>query len=71
MTPAKELAWILHERSVYTYDGAMCNDGSKSSSQGRGTCSWHDGVDYYFYEGQYRITYEECLKKARQISWID
>jgi surface rod structure-forming protein G len=27
--------------------GVMCNDGSHSNSTGRGTCSWHDGVDYY------------------------
>lgn len=24
-----------------------CNDGSCSSSVGRGTCSWHGGVDHY------------------------
>jgi hypothetical protein len=27
--------------------GAICNDGSRSYSTGRGTCSWHGGVDYY------------------------
>ena len=28
--------------------GAICNDGWRSYSQGRGTCSWHGGVNYYF-----------------------
>lgn len=27
--------------------GAICRDGSRSHSTGRGTCSWHGGVDYY------------------------
>lgn len=31
-------------------DGAICNDGWRSYSQGRGTCSWHGGVDYYLYK---------------------
>jgi hypothetical protein len=31
-------------------DGAVCNDGWRSQSQGPGTCSWHKGVDYYVYE---------------------
>lgn len=28
-------------------EGAICNDGSRSYSTGRGTCSWHGGVDHY------------------------
>ncbi|MCC5924878.1 MAG: hypothetical protein JJT77_13930 [Crocinitomicaceae bacterium] len=27
--------------------GAICRDGSRSYSTGRGTCSWHGGVDHY------------------------
>lgn len=27
--------------------GAVCNDGSRSYSTGRGTCSWHGGVAYW------------------------
>lgn len=27
--------------------GAMCNDGTRSFSTGRGTCSWHGGVSYW------------------------
>lgn len=26
---------------------AVCNDGTTSYSKGRGTCSWHGGVDHY------------------------
>lgn len=28
-------------------EGAICNDGWRSYSTGRGTCSWHGGVAYY------------------------
>lgn len=31
-------------------NGAICNDGSTSESQGPGTCSHHGGVDYYIFE---------------------
>lgn len=31
-------------------DGAICNDGWRSYSQGPGTCSWHGGVNYYMYK---------------------
>ena len=27
--------------------GAVCNDGTRSSSTGSGTCSSHGGVDYW------------------------
>lgn len=27
--------------------GAICNDGTRSYSTGRGTCSWHGGVNHY------------------------
>lgn len=30
-----------------TEGGAICNDGTRSYSTGRGTCSWHGGIDYY------------------------
>ena len=26
-------------------EGSVCKDGWLSSSRGRGTCSWHNGVD--------------------------
>lgn len=32
---------------AYYGGGAICNDGSRSYSTGRGTCSWHGGVQYY------------------------
>jgi hypothetical protein len=33
--------------SCHKSPGAVCNDGSTSHSTGRGTCSWHGGVDHY------------------------
>lgn len=36
-----------------------------------GTCSWHHGVDYYFYKGDYSKTIEECKEEAKKISWRD
>ncbi len=30
-------------------NGAICNDGWRTYSQGPGTCSWHNGVDYYLF----------------------
>lgn len=76
------LANYLHEDSKYKFNGAICNDGWTSHSQGRGTCSHHGGVDYYFYEGDYSKSSDECRqeavkvinelrKKALQKSWRD
>lgn len=50
------LANRIHNRSMRKSSGAICNDGWKSSSQGRGTCSHHRGVKYYFYKGDYTKT---------------
>jgi hypothetical protein len=60
----EELTNYLHEKSRYGFNGAVCNDGWESSSQGRGTCSHHRGVDYYFYENDYRRTKKECREEA-------
>jgi len=76
------LANYFHENSKYEFSGAVCNDGWISHSQGRGTCSHHGGIQYYFYEGQYSKTIEECKSNAKDIiesywekaksnSWID
>ncbi len=54
LTSVNKLAEKIHERSKYEYDGAKCNDGTYSTSQGSGTCSWHGGVDHYFYKGEYK-----------------
>lgn len=54
----------LHESSKYRFNGAICNDGWTSHSQGRGTCSHHHGVDYYFYEGDYSKSIEQCRQYA-------
>lgn len=70
LTPVDTLAEKIHEKSKYKFSGAICNDGWTSHSQGRGTCSWHGGVDYYFYKDEYSKSIEECQEEARQISWI-
>ncbi len=33
--------------SCHKSKGAICNDGHRSYSTGRGTCSHHGGVDHY------------------------
>lgn len=33
----------------FTFAGSICNDGTYSESEGRGTCSWHGGVKEYPY----------------------
>jgi len=38
--------WAIKKSPVrYTY-GSVCRDGWLSDSTGRGTCSWHGGVDH-------------------------
>lgn len=70
-TPVKQLTERIHERSKYEFSGSICNDGTTSHSQGRGTCSWHKGVNYKFYEGDYAKNLEECKTEAIKSSWID
>jgi hypothetical protein len=70
-TPVKQLTERIHERSKYKFSGSICNDGTTSHSQGRGTCSWHKGVNYEFYEGDYAKSIEECKTEAVKLSWID
>jgi hypothetical protein len=76
------LTGFLHENSKYKFNGAKCNDGSTSHSQGRGTCSHHNGVNHYFYAGEYGRSYDDCKriaisemeelrKKAYAVSWRD
>ena len=54
----------LHEESVYKGNGAICRDDWVSHSTGRGTCSHHGGVRYWYFKGQYSRTIEECRKEA-------
>jgi hypothetical protein len=61
----------IYEREIYNFSGSICNDGSTSHSQGRGTCSWHGGVAYKFYKGDHKYSKDECRKKAKEISWIE
>lgn len=70
LTPVDKLAEKIHERSIYKYSGAKCNDGTTSKSQGSGTCSWHGGVNYYFYKGDYKKSMDDSYKEAKKISWI-
>ena len=58
---------FLLENSKYKFSGAICNDGWISHSQGRGTCSHHGGVAYYFYEGNYSKSIDECKKQAKTL----
>lgn len=61
----------IYQREIYEFNGSKCNDGSTSHSQGRGTCSWHDGVNYKFYTGEHKYSLEECRNKAKDRSWIE
>ncbi len=71
LTPVEQLTERIHERSKYEFSGSICNDGTTSHSQGRGTCSWHNGVRYKFYKGNYRKSLKECKIEAINSSWID
>lgn len=58
--------------SEYYYrTGAICMDGWKSSSTGRGTCSYHGGVKEWLYDKDFRKTTLECEKWAKKRSWIE
>ena len=61
------IANFILEDTRYKSSGAICNDGWVSHSHGRGTCSHHGGVDYYFYEGDYSQSTASCLEKANKI----
>lgn len=76
------LTLLVASKYRYTFDGAVCNDGWISHSQGRGTCSHHGGVSFYFYSGDYKKSKAECEKeaiellrkierKAKRRSWVD
>jgi len=71
LTPLNVLTEKIHEKSKYKFNGSVCNDGHISRSQGRGTCSWHGGVDYKFTKDDYSKTLEECRVEAIKLSWRD
>jgi hypothetical protein len=82
LTNVNKLEYYLRENSRRKFNGAICNDGWTSHSQGPGTCSHHHGVSFYFYIGDYSMSNEVCHKEAVQIitelkaraaqkSWID
>ena len=70
-TRADILANKIYNRNLRKSNGAICRDGSKSASQGRGTCSHHGGVSYYFYKGEPTKSREECEIESKRRSWID
>lgn len=61
----------IYEREIYEFNGSVCRDGWISNSQGRGTCSWHNGVRFKFYKGQHKYSKKECREMAKQRSWIE
>lgn len=61
---------IYHE-SRFGFNGAICRDGWISHSRGRGTCSHHGGVRYYFTKNDHQISREEAREEARKRSWIE
>ena len=61
----------IYEREIYEFSVSICRDGTTSHSQGRGTCSWHNGVRYKFYKGEHKLTKQECRNLAEERSWID
>lgn len=72
LTPVEKLANKYHEKSKYKYRvGAVCRDGTHSSSTGRGTCSHHGGVEKWIYQSAYSKSMEECREKAKKRSWRD
>jgi hypothetical protein len=42
--------------------GALCNDGTKSGSTGRGTCSWHGGVATWLFDYVKIYTFPEYYR---------
>jgi hypothetical protein len=69
-TPVDTLTERIHEKSKYKFSGAICNDSWTSHSQGQGTCSHHDGVNYYFDKDDYSKSIEQCREEAIRISWL-
>jgi len=54
--------------SLPPYAGALCRDGWVSPSTGRGTCSWHHGVDLW--AGQIRYEATRPLPPRPSTYWL-
>jgi hypothetical protein len=78
----EKLSQTFYESEIFRHSGAICRDGWVSHSQGRGTCSHHGGVSYYFSEGSHKYSEVESkqmaklklkgyTQKAKEISWVD
>jgi hypothetical protein len=61
----------IYNREIYEFDGSICRDGSISRSQGRGSCSWHNGVSREFFKGEHKKSRKECENEAKVRSWIE
>lgn len=71
-TPVEVLKNRCLEESKYKYRvGAICRDGWRSGATGRGACSHHGGVKEWIYKEVYRKTEKECLRYAKERSWIE
>jgi|GEM_PF-5423448 hypothetical protein len=71
-TSPEVLAKKIQEDASKNYRvGAICNDGTKSFALGSGACSWHGGVYEWVYETKFNKSRYQCLKEAKEISWID
>lgn len=72
LTSAEKLASECRERSKYSYRvGAICRDGWRSSSTGRGTCSHHGGVKEWIMKEEYGKSEDDCMEWAKKRSWVD
>jgi hypothetical protein len=65
--PVDWLAQEIYDNSIQR-QCAVCRDGTISYSHGRGTCSYHHGVDHYVDTILHRKTIEESREEAEQIS---
>jgi hypothetical protein len=70
-TGVNNLTERIYERNLYTFNGSKCRDGTTSQSQGRGTCSWHNGVQYKFYKGQPKKSRQQCRIEGKELSWVE
>ena len=54
-----------------SYADAICNDGWYSASEGSGTCSWHEGVSEWTYDGSFEGYNNDWNENHRHgIPWL-
>lgn len=71
LTPVEVLAERIHEKSRWT-KFVQCRDGQRRLYRGRGTCSYHGGIDTSMHVDSvaYTKTMEQCRKEAATTSWL-